>query len=104
MTGPINNPAYNIAPEGDLNPPINITNTQGGSIPNFSGSNGGFTSTPSGLGIRSRLRSRGARERDPELERMHQSVISDFSEIKQQVLAWQNMINRPTIIKKEEIE
>ena len=104
MTGPINNPAYNIAPGGDLNPPINITNTQGGKIPNLSGSNAGFTSTPSGLGIRSRLRSRGARERDPELERMHQSIISDFSEIKQQVLAWQNVINRPTIIKKEEIE
>ena len=70
----------------------------------MSGSNTGFTSTRSGAGISSRLRSRGATEQGQELERMHHLKISDFSDIKQQVLAWQNIINHPTIIRKEEIE
>ena len=35
---------------------------------------------------------------------MHQAIIAEFSDIKQQVLAWQNVINPPTVIRQEEIE
>ena len=104
MTGPDVNPAYSIIPGGDLNPSNILSNNQGGSIPNLSGSNAGYTSTPSGLAISSRLRSRGTVNQGPELERMHQAIIAEFSDIKQQVLAWQNIINRPTVIRQEEIE
>ena len=94
MTGPDVNPAYSIIPGGDLNPSNILSNNQGGSIPNLSGSNAGYTSTPSGLGISSRLRSRGTDKQGPDLERMHQAIIAEFSDIKLQVMAWQNIINR----------
>ena len=45
-----------------------------------------------------------ARDFVPELEWVHQAIITEFTDIKQQVLAWQNIISRPTIIRQEEIE
>ena len=104
VTGPDVNPAYSIIPGGDLNPSNILSNNQGGSIPNLSGSNAGYTSTPSGLGISSRLRSRGTDKQGPDLEQMHQAIIAEFSDIKLQVMALQNVINSSTIIRQEEIE
>ena len=105
MIDPSNIPIYNIAPGGN-NIPANstLTKTKGGSYPNFSCSDLGFTSTPSGPCISSRLRSRGQTIQPDPSSTLHQQILSEYINIKEQVVAWQNIINRPTVTNKDEIE